>query len=83
MIEFCLAVLLTGLAVVGFGFNVYIVLALLVAGQVSIVSRRGSDSISNLIKDEGVPCLHAFASAAALTFSHLIVHFPYRCIHAV
>ena len=35
MIEFCLAVLLTGLAVVGFGFNVYIVLALLVAGQVS------------------------------------------------
>ena len=35
MIEFCLAVLLTGLAIVGFGFNVYIVLALLVAGQVS------------------------------------------------
>ena len=33
MIEFCLAVLLTGLAIVGFGFNVYIVLALLVAGQ--------------------------------------------------
>ena len=59
MIEFCLAVLLTGLAVVGFGFNVYIVLALLVAGQVSqsMLSLRACDSISNLMKDEGVPCM--------------------------
>ena len=34
MIEFCLAFLLTGLAIVGFGFNVYIVIALLAAGKV-------------------------------------------------